>query len=146
MLSSPCQPAASIVSTRPLCFTEMKLCGVDVSQCTTSHHLMALQWLLLFFNKSIWLCRKNNHWHLYVWPEYFRVRRYLSAGQIKVYLLGLDWLDTISVGSCSVTDFRGLSKQKRICEISGVFALQGWHRLWNLIIQKTKISTCYHHT
>lgn len=71
--------------------------------------------MLLFFSKIIRLRgRKNGHWHLIVKTECIKIRGHPSPGQIKAYLLGLDRPHTKSVGSCSLVDFRGLSRQKGI--------------------------------
>lgn len=121
MLSSPCQPAVSFGAVRLLCFREMQLCRVDLSQSTTSHHLKGATKV----NASLLLCD-----HLIiVKPEYIKIRGHLSPGQIKAYLLGLDRPHKKSVGSCPLADFRGLCGQKGICKISKVFAWQSWRCL-----------------
>lgn len=53
-----------------------------------------------------------SHWHLIVKLEYIKIRGHPSPGQIKGFLLGLDKPHTKSVGSCSLVDFRGLSREK----------------------------------
>ncbi len=86
--------------------------------------------MLLLFSEISWLRGgKNSHWHLIVKTEYIKIRGHLSPGQIKAYLVRLDRLHTKSVGSCSLVDFRGLSRQKGIRKISKLFALQSWHCL-----------------
>lgn len=114
-----------------LCFWEMQLCRVDPSQSTTSHHLKGATQVnasLLLWDHLIkgW---GSSHWHLIVKTEYIKIRGHPSPGQIKAYLLGLDRPHTKSVGSCSLVDFRGLSRQKGIRKISKLFALQSWHCL-----------------
>jgi len=65
--------------------------------------------------RSFGLEGENNHWHLIVKTECIKIRGHPSSGQIKAYLLGLDRSHTKYVGSCSLVDFRGLSRQKGIC-------------------------------
>ena len=95
MLSSPCQPAVNSGAARPLCFREMQLCRVDLSQSTTSRHLKGATKVnasLLLWDHSIksWGGGENSHWHLIVNTEYIKIRGHPSPGQIKAYLLGLD--------------------------------------------------------
>lgn len=114
MLSSPCQPAVNSAAASLLCFREMQLCRVDLSQSTTSHHLKGATKVnasLLLWDHLI-KAEKNSHWHLIVKTEYIKIRGHPRPGQIKAYLLELDRLHTKSVGSCSLVEFRGLSRQR----------------------------------
>lgn len=128
MLSSPCQPAVNSGAVKLLCFRDLQLYWVELSPSATSHHLKGatkvnaspLLWDHLIETE------KNTHWHLIVKPEYV-VRGHPRPGQIKAYLLGLDRPHTKSVGSCSLVDYRGLSREKGIRKISKLFALQSWH-------------------
>lgn len=129
MLSSPCQPAVNSGAARLLCCRKIQLCRVDLSQSTTSRHLKRAAPKSKCFSSSLRSLRegKIGHWHLIVKAEYIKIRGHPSPGQIKAYLLRLDRPHTESVGSCSLVDSRGLSRQKGKCEISKRFALQSGH-------------------
>lgn len=88
-MPTSCQLGAA----RFLCYREMQLCRVDLSQSTTSHHLKGATRVnasLLLRDHLIKRWKKNIHSHLIVKTEYIKIRGHPSPGQIKAYLLVLD--------------------------------------------------------
>lgn len=121
MLSSPCQPAVNSGAARFLCYREMQLCRVDLSQSTTSHHLKGATRVnasLLLRDHLIKRWKKNIHSHLIVKTEYIKIRGHPSPGQIKAYLLVLDeicwqllngWLQRIKQAKKNMQDQQAFS-------------------------------------